>query len=120
MHSFVGVGAVLVGMVNAISPTEDVVGSEIIHRIEIYVGIWIGCLTFTGSLVAAGKLQGSIGSNALQLTGRHVINAVLVLTAIGFAVDYVPRHGSEGLMDLYIMLVLSGLLGLHLVWAIGK
>lgn len=123
LHSFVGVAAVLVGLCNAVvepSKKEEMPASEqMIHRIEIFIGIWIGCLTFTGSLVAAGKLEGTLSSAALQLKGRHLINAALVAASIVLAVFFVPMHPGSGLLYLAAMLVLSGILGLHLVWSIG-
>ena len=122
LHSFVGVAAVLVGLCNALAPAAKSASEEeslTIHRIEIFLGIWIGCITFTGSLVAAGKLQGTVSSSALQLKGRHVINSVLVIISIALAVVYVPSHGTQGMIYLYIMLVISGIIGLHLVLSIG-
>jgi NAD(P) transhydrogenase subunit beta len=79
----------------------------------------IGGLTVTGSLVAAGKLQGTLSSAAVQFRFRHAFNIVLVLISLVLAVDYVPRHGTDGMATLGAMMVVSGILGWHLVAAIG-
>ena len=74
LHSFVGLAAVLVGLVgHAQSAVITSTGVEArIHDVEIFIGVFIGAVTFTGSVVAFGKLQGSIGSKPLLLPGRHV------------------------------------------------
>jgi len=83
LHSFVGLAAVLVGFANYLSPDPELVGVEAtIHEIEIFVGIFIGAITFTGSVIAFGKLRGIIGSKPLILPARHLLNiAMLVLSA---------------------------------------
>ena len=72
MHSLVGMAAALVGFASYFDPTSNLQGAEkSIHEIEIYVGILIGVVTFTGSLIAFGKLNGKIGGAPLTLPGRH-------------------------------------------------
>ena len=72
LHSFVGAAAVLVGIATALDHSVALYGVEArIHEIEIFVGVFVGAVTFTGSVVAYGKLQGLIGSKPLLLPGRH-------------------------------------------------
>src|SRR3989338_3688064 len=72
LHSFVGAAAVLVGVATALDHSQMLTGVEArIHEVEIFVGVFIGAVTFTGSVVAFGKLQGLIGSKPLLLPGRH-------------------------------------------------
>jgi NAD(P) transhydrogenase subunit beta len=72
LHSFVGVAAVLVGFASYLDPADELTGAEdVIHEIEIYVGVFVGAVTFTGSIVAFGKLQGVDPSKPLLLPGRH-------------------------------------------------
>ena len=74
MHSLVGLAAALVGFANYIDPaaSSHLQGVEkTIHEIEIYVGILIGAVTFSGSIIAFGKLSGKIGGSPLLLPGRH-------------------------------------------------
>lgn len=118
LHSFVGLAAVLVGVSNYLAGRVDE-GGQTLHNIEIFAGVFIGAVTVTGSLVAAGKLQGSLRSDALILFGRHVLNIVLVTTSIVLGVFFVPLAGTTGLTHLLIMLVLAGILGWHLVMSIG-
>ena len=76
LHSFVGAAAVLVGFATTLDHTQSrSTGVEArIHEVEIFVGVFVGAVTFTGSVVAFGKLQGVIGSKPLLLPGRHVLN----------------------------------------------
>src|SRR5687768_7521921 len=80
LHSFVGLAAVLVGVATAMDHSKALYGiEEKIHSTEIFLGIFVGAVTFTGSLVAYGKLQGLIGSKPLLLPGRHVLNLIAIL-----------------------------------------
>ena len=84
LHSFVGLAAVLVGFSGYIEPLIATSGAEhTIKLVEVYVGIFIGAVTFTGSLVACGKLDGRIDSKALTLPGRHMMNLETVYTYEG-------------------------------------
>jgi len=77
LHSFVGAAAVLVGIATALNHSVALSGVEArIHEVEIFVGVFVGAVTFTGSVVAYGKLQGLIGSKPLLLPGRHVLNLI--------------------------------------------
>lgn len=117
LHSFVGLAAVLVGFNTYLTGQETLSGSELhIHLAEIYLGVFIGAVTFTGSVVAWGKLSGRFSSRPLMLWHRHLLNlVVLVLITVGL-VWFVL---APALWLLAAMAVLSLLLGLHLVASIG-
>ena len=83
LHSLVGLAAVAVGYASFMDPTKHFVGVELtIHNIEIYLGILIGAVTFSGSIIAFGKLSGRIGGSPLLLPARHWLNLILLLGAI--------------------------------------
>jgi H+-translocating NAD(P) transhydrogenase subunit beta len=119
LHSFVGLAAVLVGFATFLDPDHHLEGAAaVIHDIEIYLGIFIGALTFTGSLIAFGKLQGVVGSKPLLLPGRHFMNLAIVLVSGALGYQFVGG-GEEALLPLLVMTGLSSLLGVHMVMAIG-
>jgi NAD(P) transhydrogenase subunit beta len=121
MHSFVGLAAALVGFASYIDPSMHFEGAEkIIHEVEIYVGILIGVVTFSGSLIAFGKLNGKIGGKPLLLPARHGLNLIALLVVIWFGVAFVNAPTpAEGMMPLLIMTVIALLFGIHMVMAIG-
>jgi len=120
LHSFVGLAAVLVGFASYLDPTAHVAGIEgVIHEVEIYVGIFIGAVTFTGSVVAFGKLRGTIGSKALALPGRNFWNVAMLAGAAYFAVGFVGQESHGGLLNLYIMTGIASVFGILMVMAIG-
>jgi NAD(P) transhydrogenase subunit beta len=121
MHSFVGLAACLVGFASYIDPSIHLEGAEeVIHKVEIYVGIFIGAVTFSGSLIAFGKLNGKIGGKPLLLPGRHVINLIGLLLVIWFARAFVNAPDvASGMTPLIIMTVIAVLFGIHMVMAIG-
>ncbi|MBF8273769.1 MAG: pyridine nucleotide transhydrogenase subunit beta [Magnetococcales bacterium] len=121
MHSLVGLAACLVGFANFIDPSSHFTGSEkTIHEIEIYVGILIGAITFSGSLVAFGKLSGKIGGQPLLLPARHLLNLGLLVTVIIAGRSFLDAGSIEqGLVPLYLMTVIALLFGIHMVIAIG-
>src|SRR5688500_13652060 len=121
LHSFVGAAAVLVGIATALDHTQVLVGIERrIHDTEIFVGIFVGAVTFTGSVVAFGKLQGLIGSKPLLLPGRHFINLIMLLGSIYLGYTFVT-YGAyfPALWPLLAVTAVASLLGIHLVMAIG-
>jgi NAD(P) transhydrogenase subunit beta len=119
LHSFVGVAAVLVGISNHLQPSVSLSGAErTIHDIETYLGVFIGSLTFTGSVIAWGKLQGVTRSKPLLLPARHWINVAMLVACVWFGVEYI-RDGHDGLRALLIMTAIAGVIGVHLVMAIG-
>jgi len=121
LHSFVGLAAVLVGMSSYVHPGQELSGAALmVHDVEIWLGVAIGAVTFTGSVIAWAKLRGSLSGKPLLLPGRHVLNLVLVGAIVGLAVPFVQAPDvAQGMIPLYIMAGLAGLLGMHLVAAIG-
>ncbi len=120
LHSFVGLAAVLVGIGNYLQPESGLVGAEeTIHMIEIYVGVFIGAVTFTGSVIAFGKLKALISSKPLMLPGRHLLNIGLLVGTVALGFVFMGAEGTAGLPALLGMSGLAGLLGMHLVAAIG-
>jgi H+-translocating NAD(P) transhydrogenase subunit beta len=120
LHSFVGLAAVLVGFAAYLSPGKEMTGAEkAIHEVEIFVGVLVGAVTFTGSVVAFGKLRGSISSKPLLLPARHFINLAMVGASVALLVPFLQAPGATGLWALVVMTVIAGALGIHLVMAIG-
>ena len=123
MHSMVGLAAMLVGFSTFIDPeaSKGFVGAaKSIHEMEIYIGILIGAVTFSGSIIAFGKLSGRIGGNPLLLPGRHWINLVGLLVVIWFGREFMNAHSiADGMMPLIVMTVIALLFGIHMVMAIG-
>jgi NAD(P) transhydrogenase subunit beta len=120
LHSFVGAAAVLVGFSSYLGTSIHHEGVEAtIHGVETFLGIFIGAITFTGSIIAFGKLRGTVRSKPLLLPGRHLINAVVLLAAIACLVPFIHAEGTTGLMPLVAMTALGCFLGVHLVMAIG-
>jgi H+-translocating NAD(P) transhydrogenase subunit beta len=120
LHSFVGLAAVLVGLGSYLSPDPNLVGAEhTIHSLEIFIGIFIGAVTFTGSIIAFGKLRAILSSKPLTLPGRHLLNLSLLGASVVLGVQFMGAEGVGGLQPLLIMTALAAVLGLHLVAAIG-
>jgi len=121
LHSLVGLAAVTVGFANFMDPTVHHTGVELtIHDIETYLGILIGAVTFTGSIIAFGKLSGRIGGKPLTLPGRHFFNLGLLLAAVWFGREFVIQSAAGGgLEPLIIMTVIALVFGIHMVMAIG-
>lgn len=121
LHSFVGLAAVLVGYATYLDPTAHFEGVErTIHEIEIYIGVLIGAVTFTGSLAAFGKLKGIITSKPLMLPGRHWMNLGLGIACILLGSGFVGAEShSAGVILLIIMTVIALVYGIHMVMAIG-
>jgi NAD(P) transhydrogenase subunit beta len=117
LHSFVGAAAVLVGIANYLEPSGE--SSSAVHQIEIVVGVFIGAVTFAGSVIAFGKLRGTIGSKPLLLPGRHLANAAMALACVVLSVMFMQAPGDEGLVPLCIITGIACVLGAHLVLAIG-
>jgi H+-translocating NAD(P) transhydrogenase subunit beta len=121
LHSFVGAAAVLVGIATAMNHTRALGGAEArIHEIEIFLGVFVGAVTFTGSVIAYGKLQGLIGSKPLLLPGRHLINLIAILGSL-YLGSWFVFHGNyfAPVWPLYAVTFIACLLGIHLVMAIG-
>ena len=117
LHSFVGLAAVLVGY-NAYMHRDDYSGILLnIHLTEIYLGVFIGAVTFTGSLVAFGKLRGLLDSSPLQLPNKHTLNLFAVLLSFLFMIYFVGEGGETTL--LVVMTIIALAFGWHLVASIG-
>ena len=120
LHSFVGAAAVLVGFAITLQGDVHAAGAEaLIHRIETFVGIFVGAVTFTGSVVAFGKLQGVIRSKPLLLPGRHLLNLRPSWCASSWACCSSAPTARRRCWPLIVMTVLASLVGIHLVMAIG-
>ncbi len=121
LHSFVGLAAVLVGFANYLDPSVHFEGVEkTIHEVEIYLGVLIGAVTFTGSVIAFGKLSGKITSKPLYLPARHWLNLGLGLACIWLGVAFVGAEGhAAGTLPLIIMTLIAFAFGVHMVMAIG-
>ena len=123
MHSLVGIAAVMVGFANYIDPAAaaQFTGAEkTIHEVEVYLGILIGAVTFSGSVIAFGKLAGRISGKPVLLPGRHLLNLAGLLVVIWFGGAFLGAHTvAEGLTPLFVMTAIALLFGVHMVMAIG-
>jgi H+-translocating NAD(P) transhydrogenase subunit beta len=120
LHSFVGAAAVLVGFASYLDPKNAFTGIEkTIHEVEIYVGVFVGALTFTGSVIAWGKLQGVIRSKPLLLPMRHFLNLAALGVCLWMGSQFVGAEGHSALNPLIVNTVFASLIGIHLVMAIG-
>ncbi|MGK2924466.1 MAG: Re/Si-specific NAD(P)(+) transhydrogenase subunit beta [Lysobacterales bacterium] len=123
LHSLVGLAAVAVGFANFMDPgrLSHYAGVALtIHDVETYLGILIGGVTFSGSIIAFGKLSGRISGKPLMLPARHWLNLALLLAAVWFAYVFVQQSAAgEGLVPLIIMTAIALLFGIHMVMAIG-
>ena len=137
-HSLVGLAAVFIGinahleMTVALAAKEAGTVAELagfaatiakksavelnILKVELFLGILIGAITFTGSIIAYGKLSGKLGSAALTLPGRHLLNLVAIIACLGLGALYL---GGAGLWTMIAVAVIAGLIGCHLILAIG-
>ena len=123
LHSLVGLAAVAVGFANFMDPGRlaHYHGVDLtIHDIETYIGILIGAVTFSGSVIAFGKLSGKMSGNPLILPARHWLNLILLLVVIFYGYQFVVQSAAGGgITPLIIMTVVSLLFGIHMVMAIG-
>jgi NAD(P) transhydrogenase subunit beta len=121
LHSFVGLAAVLVGFASYLDPEAHFEGVEkTIHEVEIYLGVLIGAVTFTGSVIAFGKLSARITSKPLYLPARHWLNLGLGLACVWLGYVFVGAEGTaSGLLPLFIMTLIAFAFGVHMVMAIG-
>jgi len=121
LHSLVGLAAVSVGYANFMGHGGGLVGVELtIHDIETYLGVLIGAVTFSGSVIAFGKLSGRISGSPLALPARHWLNLLILLGSIWYGYEFVVQSAAGGGMTpLIIMTVLALLFGIHMVMAIG-
>ena len=123
MHSLVGLAAMLVGYANFIDPAVAATLSpaeNTIHEIEMYLGVLIGAVTFSGSLIAFGKLSARISGKPVLLPGRHWINLAGLLIVVYFGYRFVNAQGvGEAMLPMLVMTLIALLFGIHMVMAIG-
>jgi len=121
LHSFVGLSAVLIGIVsylNALDYESDI--EKTIHHIEIVIGVFIGAITFTGSLVAFGKLKEILSSRPLILPLKHILNLIMLLFSIYLMVQFtLTSNTADGIQILIIIMIIAFLFGIHMVASIG-
>jgi NAD(P) transhydrogenase subunit beta len=125
LHSFVGLAAVLVGfnsyfemdhsLITNLTDTQQMATN--IHLVEVFLGVFIGAVTFTGSIVAFAKLRGVISSSALMLPHRHKLNLVAGIVTFILLISFVQSDGSAN--ALYMMTFIALVFGWHLVASIG-
>jgi NAD(P) transhydrogenase subunit beta len=121
MHSLVGLAACLVGYASYIDTSIQFAGAEkAVHEIEIYLGILIGAVTFSGSVIAFGKLSGKIGGKPVLLPARHWLNLAGLAAVIWSGWLFVTAPTIQaGMTPLVVMTVIALLFGIHMVMAIG-
>jgi NAD(P) transhydrogenase subunit beta len=122
MHSLVGLAACLVGFASYVDTSTMFAtpAEKTIHEAEVYIGILIGAVTFSGSVIAFGKLSGKIGGKPLLLPGRHWLNLAALLIVIWFGRVFLQAHDVQsGMTPLIVMTVIALLFGIHMVMAIG-
>jgi NAD(P) transhydrogenase subunit beta len=121
LHSFVGAAAVLVGLSSFLDPGHaKMIGAEkLIHEIEILLGVFIGGVTFTGSVIAFGKLRGSLSGKPRLLRGRHILNLAMVGASIWLSSQFLEQGHDQAWVSLLIVMGISFVLGVHLIVAIG-
>jgi H+-translocating NAD(P) transhydrogenase subunit beta len=132
MHSLVGLAACTIGYASFIDttpldvPMAQMAAAESIHLVEIFVGVLIGAVTFSGSIIAFGKLSGRIGGKPRKLPARHVVDSIGFLIIIYFGYVFVANGGLHGtaptvqeLVPLIVMTVIALLFGIHMVMAVG-
>ena len=121
LHSFVGLAAVLVGFGSYLDPaTQLLSGAEhSIHLVEVFVGIFIGAITFTGSIIAWGKLDGKVPSKPWSFNGLQLMNLVLLVACIILGALFCMAEGTSGMLPLGIMTLIASFIGVVLVMAIG-
>ncbi|MCX8600342.1 MULTISPECIES: Re/Si-specific NAD(P)(+) transhydrogenase subunit beta [unclassified Gilliamella] len=122
LHSFVGMAAVLVGFNSFLDlNTHFIPKNELtVHLVEIFVGVFIGAVTFSGSIVAFGKLNGRISSKALSIPNKHYWNlAAIVASVILMFIFIKQENGAGASFCLIAMTVIAFVFGFHLVASIG-
>jgi NAD(P) transhydrogenase subunit beta len=121
LHSFVGLAAVLVGFGSYLDPkSHELVGAaHTIHLVEVFVGIFIGAITFTGSIIAWGKLDGKVPSKPWSFKGLQTMNLILLIACTVLGVLFCNAEGTGGMLYLGIMTAIASFIGVVLVMAIG-
>ncbi|MDR9826586.1 Re/Si-specific NAD(P)(+) transhydrogenase subunit beta [Vibrio sp. FNV 38] len=124
LHSFVGMAAVLVGFNSFLEPPlpvstdlAEIHAEHVIHLVEVFLGVFIGAVTFTGSIVAFGKLRGVISSSSLNLPHKHKLNLAAIVVSTLLMIYFVKVDGS--MFALILMALIAFAFGYHLVASIG-
>ena len=127
LHSFVGMAAVLVGFNSYIDPPaianagllseSELHAHHVIHLVEVFLGVFIGAVTFTGSVVAFGKLRGVISSSPLNIPHKHKLNLAAIVVSTLLMIYFVKADGS--IFALIVMTLIAFAFGYHLVASIG-
>ena len=117
LHTFVGMAAVFIGINSELAPPAGLIGAEkIIHEVEVFLGVFIGAVTTTGSIIAFGKLSGMLDGKPLTLPGRNILNLIAVLGCVWLGGMYLNQPAD---WTLYLMTAIALIFGAHLVMAIG-
>ena len=117
LHTFVGLAAVFIGINSELAPPSGLTSTEkIIHEVEVFLGVFIGAVTTTGSIVAFAKLAGIMDGKPLTLPGRNILNLIAVAACIWLGFMYLNH---AGIWTLYLMTAIALIFGAHLVMAIG-
>lgn len=120
LHSFVGAAAVLVGINSFLMTPGDGTYDGAFHMGEVGLAVFIGAVTFTGSIIANLKLSARISGKPLMLPARNLLNLIMVVACVVCIAWFVSTQGiTEGVLPLAILTVVSLVLGAHLVLAIG-
>jgi H+-translocating NAD(P) transhydrogenase subunit beta len=122
LNSFGGLAAVFVGMSSYLAPGQAYAteAERMVHLVECWMGVAIGSITFTGSIVAWAKLRGTLSGKPVLLPGRHLLNLALLGATVGLAWPFVAETSTDaGLTWMLIEAAVTGLLGIMLVLAIG-
>ena len=117
LHSFVGLAAVFVGFNSYMDRASVAPDMHYIHLVEVYLGVFIGAVTFTGSIVAFGKLNGKLSSKPLSIPHKHKLNLAAIIVSLLLLVLFVKADGST--FALIIMTLIALAFGWHLVASIG-
>ncbi|CAM3152869.1 MULTISPECIES: Re/Si-specific NAD(P)(+) transhydrogenase subunit beta [Vibrio] len=118
LHSFVGMAAVLVGYNSFLDAPEVATHAEhVIHMVEVFIGVFIGAVTFTGSIVAFGKLRGIIKSSPLNLPHKHKLNLAAIVISTLLMIHFINVDGS--MFAMIVMTLIAFAFGYHLVASIG-
>ncbi|MBL4873205.1 MAG: NAD(P)(+) transhydrogenase (Re/Si-specific) subunit beta [Rhodobacteraceae bacterium] len=117
LHSFVGLAAVFIGINSVLhAPIGLTPAEEVIHDVEIFLGVFIGAITFTGSIIAYGKLAGKLDGKAMILPGRHLMNLAGLILSVLLLTMFL---NGAGIWTLLLMMLIAFAIGAHLVMAIG-
>ena len=113
MHSFVGLSAVLIAIAAVFNPAQDHSGAQ---KIELFIGAFIGAITFTASIIAFGKLSGKVSGKPVSFSGQHLLNLIMaiLMVAAGFAYFLTGSHAA-----FLVMCAIALVLGITLIIPIG-